>query len=174
MTERLERSRNRSFGQSCFGPPDGCTCRARPFCNRVLPPRPIRCKLVVTSSTENVRVTPRSNHTRRHWYISISSLARPILLIGLAALTVFVVGPLAGSVDDDGDGSPDIPVVVSGALLFADLSAHSAVDQRSGNLHHGVTSGPLRIPTSGREIVEPQPSLTPAVCVLRSGCCLRR
>ncbi len=36
-----------------------------------------------------------------------------LLLVALGAIALFVAGPLMGSVDDDNDGSPDIPVVVS-------------------------------------------------------------
>jgi len=28
------------------------------------------------------------------------------------AITLFVAGPQAGSIDDDGDGNPDVPIVV--------------------------------------------------------------
>jgi hypothetical protein len=97
----------------------------------------------------------RSNHTRRHVHIPISSHARAILLIGLATLTLFVVGPLAGSIDDDGDGSPDIPVVVSDPVVFTDLSAARGLDQRSGNIHDLAPSRHLRSATPRRPSIDP-------------------
>lgn len=44
-----------------------------------------------------------------------------LLLVQLIAITVFVVGPQAGSLDDDGDGNPDVPVVVSALRGAEDL-----------------------------------------------------
>jgi hypothetical protein len=96
----------------------------------------------------------RSNHTRRLIYIPISSRARAVLLMGLATLTLFVVGPLAGSIDDDGDGSPDIPVVVSDPVLFTEHSADRGVDQSSGKVHDGAPSGHLRRATPRRPIID--------------------
>ena len=52
-------------------------------------------------------------------HIPIPWLLRSLLLFGLAALALFVIGPLAGSIDDDGDGNPDIPVVVSAQIFVA-------------------------------------------------------
>lgn len=95
------------------------------------------------------------------------------LLIGLATLTLFVVGPLAGSVDDDGDGSPDIPVVVSVPVLFTDRSADSGVDQRSGSIHDGAPSGHLRSATPGRPIIDSPFSSVDAGSVFDWCCSLR-
>ena len=59
---------------------------------------------------------------------------RTLLLGALAALALFVVGPQAGSLDDNGDGSPDIPVVVSSPAIVGDGLRSSGVGQqlRSG------------------------------------------
>lgn len=45
-------------------------------------------------------------HSRK-WFLS------SLLVVQVLALTLFVVGPQAGSLDDDGDGSPDVPIVVA-------------------------------------------------------------
>jgi hypothetical protein len=115
----------------------------------------------------------RSNHTRRLIYIPISSRARAVLLMGLATLTLFVVGPLAGSIDDDGDGSPDIPVVVSDPVVFTDLSADRGVDQRSVNIHDGAPSRPLRSANPRRPSIAPPFVSVDAGSVFDCCCSLR-
>lgn len=105
-------------------------------------------------------------------HIPVSLLARTMLFIGLAAVTLFVVGPLAGSVDDDGDGSPDIPVVVSDSVFFCDLSADKGVDQRAAKIRHGDTSDQFEIASPGRELIE-CPSLALDVCSVLQSCSLR-
>lgn len=40
-------------------------------------------------------------------------IAQCAILVVLAATALFVLGPLAGSIDDDNDGMPDLPVVVT-------------------------------------------------------------
>lgn len=141
---------------------------------------PVRCKFIVTGSGRESLIRSAatldsrgSNQTRKHLYISIPSRARAILLIGLAALTLFVVGPLAGSLDDDGDGCPDTPVVVSDSVFFADQSADTGVDQHSGNIHCGVRTGPIRIPTPGARIIE-SPFLSVGACSVSHPCCSLR
>lgn len=58
------------------------------------------------------------------------SVPRRTLLLGaIVALALFVVGPQAGSFDDDGDGSPDIPVVVSSCSLADDVASPANVNQ---------------------------------------------
>jgi len=108
-----------------------------------------------------------------HFYISISARSRAILLIGLTALTLFVVGPLAGSIDDDEDGSPDIPVVVSDPVVFLDLWAHISADKRSGKIHDGVSSGHRRISIPGTTISYRQFLSVDTASVLHSCCSLR-
>jgi hypothetical protein len=100
-------------------------------------------------------------------------LARVILLIGVATLTLFAIGPLAGSVDDDGDGSPDIPIVVSGPVLFADLSGCAGIDQRSDSIQHGALSGHFRSSSLDGKIIEAQFLSVDAGAVLSSLCSLR-
>ena len=70
-------------------------------------------------------------------------LHRLLLFVELIALALFVVGPLAGSVDDDGDGNPDIPVVVSGATLGGQVEHAAGVSQESQNVHDRVVSAPI-------------------------------
>jgi len=87
---------------------------------------------------EEVTPTPRDFHN------PLPLLPRSLLLVGIVALTLFVVGPQAGSLDDDGDGSPDIPIVVSDATLAADASQTADVDQRSQNVrgvHKTIQNG---------------------------------
>lgn len=112
-----------------------------------------------------------SNPTSKGLYIAISPRARTILLIGVAALTLFVVGPLAGSIDDDGDGSPDLPVVVS--VLASDFSPGANLDQRLANTHQEATAGQLSLPVPSRTVVHFQVSLVASNSVLHSCCSLR-
>lgn len=53
---------------------------------------------------------------------------RPILLVGLTTLLLFVVGPQLGSLDADADGIPEIPVALAststvGVTTFTCLAA---------------------------------------------------
>ena len=90
--------------------------------------------------------------TLRNCHNPISLLLRSLLFVGLVALTLFVVGPQAGSVDDDGDGSPDIPVVVSGPSLDGEVSFATRVSQRSPNISTVVASVCIGIPTPASEL----------------------
>lgn len=94
-------------------------------------------------------------------------------MIGLAALTLFVVGPLAGSVDDDEDGSPDIPVVVSDSVLLLDLLADGGVDQHSRNTQAGAPSGYLRSSSPSTRVIDFKLVPVDAGSGLHSCCSLR-
>ena len=59
--------------------------------------------------------------------------ARSLAFVWLMALALFVIGPQAGSLDDDGDGAPDVPIVVSGPGLTGDKSAISPSIGQSGS-----------------------------------------
>lgn len=52
------------------------------------------------------------------------------LLVEIIALTLFVVGPQAGSLDDDGDGNPDVPVVVSSSRGVEDFARAPRCNER--------------------------------------------
>jgi hypothetical protein len=45
-----------------------------------------------------------------------------ILFAEIAAVALFVLGPQAGSLDDDEDGTPDVPMVVADSALSEDVS----------------------------------------------------
>jgi hypothetical protein len=146
-----------------------------PFFKGVLPPfGPVRCKLVVTlhrSCALKICVTvdyQRQLPASMRSLVSIPLLVRAMLLIGIATLTLFAVGPLAGSVDDDGDGSPDIPVVVSDLVFFTDQSADRHVDRVSGNIQHGASPGHLRSSTPDIPIIYSQFLSMDAGCILSS------
>ena len=62
--------------------------------------------------------------------------------MGMAALALFVIGPQAGSLDDDGDGSPDIPVVVSDAVVVIDVSAVTCSPTKSRSSYRLTFSAP--------------------------------
>jgi hypothetical protein len=50
-------------------------------------------------------------------FLKLKSISRhPVLLVGFAVLLLFVVGPERGSVDADGDGIPETPVVILSAI----------------------------------------------------------
>jgi hypothetical protein len=86
-------------------------------------------------------VIVREQHlTLRNFHNPIPLLLRSLLFVGLMALTLFVVGPQAGSVDDDGDGNPDIPVVVSSPSVVGEVSFAKRVIQRSPNISAVVAS----------------------------------
>jgi len=42
-----------------------------------------------------------------------SLYCRPVLLVGLSALLLFVAGPQMGSLDADSDGIPEVPIVLA-------------------------------------------------------------
>jgi hypothetical protein len=65
----------------------------------------------------------------------VSLPTRSILLVGMVALLFFVVGPQGGSLDDDGDGNPDIPVVVSDSVLVDAEATATYVDEYSPKIH---------------------------------------
>jgi len=51
---------------------------------------------------------------------SNSTLFRcPVAILGIAAVSLFFVGPQLGSLDTDGDGYPDTPVVAFGSIPVA-------------------------------------------------------
>lgn len=52
------------------------------------------------------------------------------LLVEIIVLTLFVVGPQAGSLDDDGDGNPDVPVVVSSSRGVEDVARAPRCNER--------------------------------------------
>jgi hypothetical protein len=112
-------------------------------------------------------------HTRRHFHSPFPPLNRTIVLVGAMALALFVIGPQGGSVDDDGDGNPDIPVVVSGCALAYDLSPVTCVNQRLRNIHGVTLSRSLGIPSRSVEVAKPEFSSATDRPVLRSSCCLR-
>lgn len=85
----------------------------------------------------------------------------------MAALTLFVLGPQAGSFDDDGDGSPDIPVVVSDPLLVIDLSEAVRGPERSSETQRVTHSCSLGFPTC-TEIAGLQFSILNDGCALHS------
>ena len=57
----------------------------------------------------------------------------PLLLLGVVAVALFVVGPQWGSIDDDNDGNPDIAVLVS-APRRADVSRSRGKNETLQNL----------------------------------------
>ena len=95
------------------------------------------------------------------------------LLVGLVALALFVVGPQAGSFDDDGDGSPDIPVVVSGVTLVGDVSRTTSVSQRKQIVHEAVPAPTIAMLTRQSGIGKSDFTAPDGRSVLRSCCMLR-
>ena len=95
-----------------------------------------------------------------------------MLLIGVAAIALFVVGPQGGSVDDDADGSPDIPIVVTNPVDVADVSARVRAAERRYDIDRPSLS---RRAFSTRDVEIPE-SNSPALnegSVLYSWCSLR-
>jgi hypothetical protein len=164
LTKRVRGYGWRPSSCSVLGSPGGCEHVLVRSIKQLFPHfGPVGCNLSVTDCRRRISVRSDSavsvidagvTHTRRHFYIRIPLLAHSILLVGAVALALFVVGPQAGSVDDDGDGNPDIPVVVSDLVLVAHLSPTTRVDQRSGNIQDVKLSRSLRIPTRYIEIAK--------------------
>ena len=75
--------------------------------------------------------------TARNSRKAASWLLRLFLSIGIIALLSFVVGPQSGSIDDDSDGYPDIPIVVMRASAARDLSSGAAL----GHLFRAALDG---------------------------------
>ncbi len=86
--------------------------------------------------------------TLRNFHNPIRLLLRSLLFVGLVALTLFVVGPQAGSVDDDGDGNPDIPVVVSSPSFVDEGAFATRASQRSANISAVITPLCIGVPTA--------------------------
>ena len=63
---------------------------------------------------------------------SILFLFRSVLLIRTIALALFVLGPLVGSVDVDGDGTPDVPVVLVARSAVKDVSPGATIHPSGG------------------------------------------
>lgn len=86
---------------------------------------------------------------------SMPLLVRSLAFVWLMALALFVMGPQAGSLDDDGDGAPDVPIVVSRPSLPGDISAISSSIGQSGR---GGAVGTLGFvaPSTDRERSHPQ------------------
>ena len=78
-----------------------------------------------------------SRPTARNPKEAASWLLRLVLSIGIIALLSFVVGPQSGSIDDNGDGYPDIPIVVMRASAARDLSSGAAL----GHLFRAALDG---------------------------------
>ena len=112
-------------------------------------------------------------HTSRDFHIPFPLTARAILLAGAVALALFVIGPQAGSVDDDGDGNPDIPVVVSCCTLGADLSSATRGNQQSRKIHEVTLSTSLGIHSRSVAVAKPEFLSAAARSVLHSSCPLR-
>jgi hypothetical protein len=84
---------------------------------------------------------PAPKHSRK-WTKPFLS---PVLVAGLVALALFVVGPQAGSLDDDGDGNPDVPVVVMASSSVAQVSHATQLNERSLNASDVVAATPIGI-----------------------------
>ena len=69
-----------------------------------------------------------SNFTKR---FSNSTPFRWVAILGIAAVSLFFLGPQMGSVDTDGDGYPDTPVVALGSIPVARPSGFVSSNQPS-------------------------------------------
>ena len=97
---------------------------------------------------------------------------RPILLVGLTTLLLFVVGPQLGSLDADADGIPEIPVALAststvGVTTFTCLVASHRTTRTVAN--------PIAIPTQKRDLETQEHAIASPVgrSALRSFCLLR-
>lgn len=108
--------------------------------------------------------------TSCYWLNLVWSYPRLVLLSVLMAITLFVVGPQMGSIDDDQDGSPDIAVVVSSPKA-SDVcrnfhGGQDGIDDGKAVADKLVRTAPFWVspsssaPRNGRAVLQ-------AVCVLR-------
>ena len=62
-------------------------------------------------------------------------LIRASIISELLFLILFLVGPLGASIDSDGDGVPDIPVVVTASSPLAEISRTCVINVASMKAH---------------------------------------
>ncbi len=65
-------------------------------------------------------------------------LHRPFLLVGLMAITLFVMVPQTSLVDDDDDGGLDVLTIATVRNHTSDLSSSTRKNQRLQNIHNTV------------------------------------
>ena len=70
-------------------------------------------------------------HSPRHPQRSVHSL----LVALIFAIALFLVGPSAASIDDNGDGAPDVPVVVTASSSAAECFRLLKITASSANAH---------------------------------------
>ena len=87
-------------------------------------------------------------------------------------LALFVIGPLAGSFDEDGDGYPDVPVVVSAAIFHAGALPAQA-DCTSPDVHDLATCTQSGVQTSNTADDKNHSTSPEGRAVLLSSCLLR-
>ncbi len=74
-----------------------------------------------------------SRHSRVYLFV------RPLLLIEIVVLALFVAGPRAGSLDVDGDGIPDVPIVVTASGPVATIPRPTARNAGAGQVRDAET-----------------------------------
>jgi hypothetical protein len=129
--------------------------------------------MVSQASTGRLKHRFRMNLYPKRSHGAISWLPSSLLIVGLVALALFVVGPLAGSIDDDGDGSPDIPVVVIEPGTVNASSPLMGLRQRSGSVDDVVVPAFSETHTRNIEIGKPDSPCGDSRMVLQSSCRLR-
>jgi hypothetical protein len=93
---------------------------------------------------------------------------RPLTVLWLIAIALFVAGPPMGSVDVDNDGNPDIAVVVS-APRPSDVSRTRGTNDELQNAHNMVVTS-VRIPAHNHDF---ETAAQDGCSVLHSCCVLR-
>ncbi len=95
---------------------------------------PARCYLttICASAKTGATSTRRLFPQRMKWFHC------RLLLVLVGAIALFAVGPQMGSLDDDNDGSPDIPVVVAVGNPVCDVSRALGKNQSRQQFQNSV------------------------------------
>jgi hypothetical protein len=72
------------------------------------------------------------NRTARSYHNSISFLSPSVLLFRTIALSLFVLCPLVASIDVDGDGTSEVPMVFIARSVLENLRPGAAIMPPSG------------------------------------------
>jgi hypothetical protein len=107
----------------------------------------------------------RTDSTHGHSANSIRTFRRVILILGLAAIATFVVGPQLGSVDADGDGFPEVLVVVASTSPCTRVSRSALADSRPQSIDQTVALMLMAVQAHALEIDQSELLLHSNRCV---------
>jgi hypothetical protein len=98
---------------------------------------------------------------------------RPFLLAALLAMSVFVLGPEIGSIDDDGDCGSGVPAVIVATRPAGDLSRSTRANRQPENIRNAATLIDVTNNSQSFGTDESELALRSGRSALRSFCLLR-